>query len=86
MPMSHRRGIVESARRRERVRRMEAKESGVVLEREQRGSTGKGKRERAVGGPSVGKFRGGMLMLSRRDVASIEGPRKGVRGKKGRRR
>ena len=58
------------------------------MEREKRVKKFEGKREKSIGGPMVGKYKGGMLTLSKRDVRSIEGPkddrRKG-KGKKGRR-
>ncbi|KAF2430413.1 hypothetical protein EJ08DRAFT_633894 [Tothia fuscella] len=74
MPMAHRKGIVQKAQDREGKRRREAKESGIVLEKEKRKFRVQEKRERGVGGPGVGKFKGGMLTLSRRDIDSIQGP------------
>jgi len=81
----------DKRREREGERRREARENGVVLEREgkrgreERGK-GKGKRERGVGvgDPSVGRWKGGMLVLGRRDVDAIEGrgERRGGRGGK----
>lgn len=87
MPMSHRKGIVAKARMREDKRRAEARENGIVLELEKKEKKVTGKRERGVGAPSVGRFKGGTLTLSRRDVASITsgGGRRGAKGKKGRR-
>jgi hypothetical protein len=74
MPMSHRRGIVKKTVEREGKRRKDAKESGVILEKERRGVTKeKGKRERGVGGPGVGKFKGGVLTLSKKDIDDIQG-------------
>lgn len=62
-------------------RRHEAKENGVILEKVSMGKKGtkngndKGKmRERGVDAPGVGRFSGGTLKLSRKDVASIQGP------------
>ncbi|KAJ9662959.1 pre-rRNA processing and 40S ribosomal subunit assembly [Coniosporium apollinis] len=83
MPMSHRRGITAKATSKEEQRRREAKENGVILERavKVQRTTG-GRRERGVGTPGVGKFRGGMLKLSKRDVASIEGPKKSTKGRR----
>ncbi|KAK6435679.1 pre-rRNA processing and 40S ribosomal subunit assembly [Oleoguttula sp. CCFEE 5521] len=83
MPISHRKGIVAKASSRESTRRSEAKENGVVLEKFRGGAKSVGKRERGVDGPGVGKFRGGMLKLSARDVKSIEssGERRGRGGK-----
>jgi len=77
MPMSHRKGIMRKIHNREEKRRKEAKEAGIVLERRKGMRKEKERRERVVGGPAVGKFRGGMLMLSRKDVASIHGRKRG---------
>jgi hypothetical protein len=79
MPMSHRKGIVRKAENREEKRRKEAKEAGIVLERRKVVRKVRERSERVVGGPAVGKFRGGMLMLSKKDVASIHGRKEGVR-------
>lgn len=86
MPMSFRKGIAKKARSREEARRKGAKEAGIVLERKHLVKKDKERRERGVGGPAIGKFRGGMLVLSKKDVASIEGPKQKARGKKGSRR
>jgi len=81
--MSHRKGIVAKGKEREGKRRAEAKENGIVLEREKKDRKPvMGKRERGIGGPSVGKFKGGTLTLSKKDVASIE--RSGGGGGRGR--
>ena len=98
MPMSHRKGIVAKASGREEKRRKEAAENGIVLERfrgggktEDRGTATGKRRERGIGGPNVGKFRGGTLSLSKKDVRDIErsgggrGRGGGGRGKRGRR-
>jgi len=82
----------EKKREREEGRRREARENGVVLEREGGKKRGKergwGKRERGVGDPAVGRWKGGMLVLGRRDVESIQGRegtgRGGRGGKRGR--
>jgi hypothetical protein len=74
MPMSHRRGISKKAVEREGKRRKDAKESGVILEKEKRSAPKeRGKRERGVGGPGVGKFKGGVLTLSKKDIEDIQG-------------
>ncbi len=75
--MSHRKGILTKAQDREDHRRKEARENGIILERptKQRKEQSR-KRERGIGNPAVGKFRGGMLRLSKRDVASIKGSRR----------
>lgn len=76
MPLAQRKGIVAKAVGRDKSRRREAKENGIILEK-----AGKGKkrvdvkRQRGIGTPSVGKFQGGMLKLSQKDVAEIEGPK-----------
>lgn len=89
MPMSHRKGIEGARRDRDAKRRREAKENGIILEK----ATGSGKkgpqrsaRERAVDAPAVGKLRNGMLRLSKRDVAEINGPVRRGNDKKKRRR
>lgn len=83
MPLSHLRGIKAKAISRESKRRKEAAENGIILERAKGKSDGKTerKRERAVDGPGVGKFRGGTLTLSKKDVRAIEGPKKSAFGK-----
>lgn len=88
MPLAHRKGMVAKAAEREERRRSEAKENGVILERanKPRKTESEVKRVRGVGGPGVGKFRNGMLSLSKRDVASITGRRaERPTGKKGKR-
>lgn len=87
MPMSHRKGIQAKAAAKEEKRRREARENGIILERERKKTTerpdaGK-KRERGVGGPAVGRFSGGTLRLSKRDVMGITGEARGGGGKKG---
>jgi hypothetical protein len=85
MPMAQRKHMVQKARETEAKRRLEAKEAGIILETEKRESKGKEKmRERGVGGPSIGKFKGGTLSLSKKDVRSITGG--GGRGGKGAKR
>ncbi|UKZ77727.1 hypothetical protein TrVFT333_005451 [Trichoderma virens FT-333] len=78
MPMHMRKGINAAVVEREAKRRREAKESGVILERE----TGKKKRrDRKSGGggggfgPAVGRLKGAELRISERDVKKIEGTR-----------
>jgi hypothetical protein len=76
MPMSHRRGIVKKTVEREGKRRKDAKENGVILEKERKGvgkERDRGRREKGVGGPGVGKFKGGVLTLSKRDIEDIQG-------------
>ena len=87
MPLAHRKGILAKAASRQTVRRKEAQENGIILET----ALGKAKskdlrRERGVDVPTVGKFRGGTLKLSKKDVLDIQGPaRSGFRGKRRRR-
>ncbi|KAF2004394.1 hypothetical protein P154DRAFT_616944 [Amniculicola lignicola CBS 123094] len=63
MPMSHRKGITAKAKEREQTRRKEAKEGGIVLEKETRERKEFRGRERGVGGPGVGRMMGGTLRL-----------------------
>ncbi|WEW56568.1 pre-rRNA processing and 40S ribosomal subunit assembly [Emydomyces testavorans] len=84
MPMSHKRGIEAKAAKKEETRRREARENGIILEKSapKREPSRNGRRERGIGGPLVGKFAGGTLKLSKRDVIDIQGPRRMVKGKK----
>lgn len=78
MPVSHRRGIMAKANQREKARRKEAKENSIVLEREVKTKGSRAaRRERGIGAPTVGKFKGGTLRLSRRDIGDIQGRSKG---------
>ncbi|KAI1772439.1 hypothetical protein F4818DRAFT_444262 [Hypoxylon cercidicola] len=95
MPMAHRKGINAAAEARESKRRREARENGIVLERPSAsgGGNGKGKEMRRkrggeVGAPAVGRLQNGMLKLSRKDIAEIQGDdrRGGGRGGGKRRR
>lgn len=66
---------------REGTRRRTAQENGIILEKAVRGKKkDERKRQRGIGAPSVGRFQGGMLKLSKKDVAEIEGPKKASRG------
>jgi hypothetical protein len=76
MPLSHRKGIAAKVTDREERRRKEAAENGVVLEKAKSALKAAKRRERSVGGPIVGKFNGGTLKLSSRDVKSIQGPKR----------
>lgn len=85
MPLPERRANAAKAKALEEKRRSEARENGIVLEKEVRKPRAVGKakaRERGVGGPAVGKFRGGTLTLSKRDVTAITAG--GGRGGRGR--
>ncbi|KAL3437562.1 hypothetical protein BDV09DRAFT_192918 [Aspergillus tetrazonus] len=92
MPSSIRKGIKAKAVSKEDKRRREARENGIILEKPApKKQISNGRRERGVGGPSIGKFAGGTLNLSSRDVAHVQGPRRGGgksrgRGKTGGRR
>lgn len=99
MPLSHRRGIAAKAASRQALRRKEAKENGIILEKasssngsssitgKSRGKSSGVRRERAVDVPAVGRFRGGTLKLSRHDVLDIQGSgQSGKRRKKASRR
>lgn len=80
MPSSHRRGIKTKAATKDEKRRREAKENGIILEKPApKKKTSNKRRERGVGGPSVGKFSGGTLNLSQRDINSITRRSKGRR-------
>lgn len=76
MPMSHRKGIKGRATEKETKRRQEAKENGIILEKVAKSKKAVEKRERGVGGPTVGSFRGGTLRLSKNDVAGMKTRRK----------
>ncbi|KAL9108915.1 MAG: hypothetical protein Q9227_006311 [Pyrenula ochraceoflavens] len=80
MPMAHRHGMQAKARAREKLRRSEALQNGITLERAlpARKSLAT-KRNRGVGGPGIGKYSGGTLKLSEKDIQSLQGPKR-VRG------
>lgn len=83
MPLAQRKGIVAKATEREELRRREAQENGLILHKAAKGKKKDGSmRKRGIGAPSVGKFQGGMLKLSRKDIAEIEGPKQSARRKR----
>jgi hypothetical protein len=85
MPIAHRLGMKAKAASREDLRRKDARENGIILEKaSKKPSSDRANRERGVDAPGLGRFRGGTLKLSRRDVADIQGPKQNIRG--GRRR
>jgi len=84
MPIAHRKGIKAKAANREITRRKEATENGIILERAKMTAKAMKPRDRGIAAPSIGKFSGGTLKLSARDVKSIEGQRQKFR--KGRRK
>ncbi|KAK6353503.1 hypothetical protein TWF696_005466 [Orbilia brochopaga] len=77
-PMAIRRGMARAQESREEKIRTAAREGGIVLAKSQMKkkrkagtSSSSSKRDRGVGGPAVGKFRRGALVLSQRDVAGM---------------
>ncbi|KAJ9612370.1 pre-rRNA processing and 40S ribosomal subunit assembly [Cladophialophora chaetospira] len=87
MPLAHRRGILAKAATREASRRAQAQENGIILEKATAKSRARElRRERGVDVPAVGKFRGGTLRLSKKDVFDIQGPSRSESRGKGRRR
>ena len=84
MPLAQRKGIAAKAAKKEEVRRKEARENGIVLEKvvKRKKKKHEGVRMRGIGGPSVGRFERGMLKLSSKDVAKIEGPKRTARRKR----
>lgn len=77
MPMKMRKGMAAAATARESKRRREAKENGLILERESAKTRTKlrPRRPAAVDRPGVGRLKGAQLTLSERDIKSIEGGR-----------
>jgi len=73
VPMAIRKGIAAAREERELKRRKNAKEAGIVLEKDTTKRISKKRKDRGSFGPSVGKFKGGALVLSKRDVMDIEG-------------
>ncbi|KAK3996073.1 hypothetical protein QBC44DRAFT_6479 [Cladorrhinum sp. PSN332] len=93
MPMSMRKGIVGTATAKDSKRRREAKENGIILEREVKKQPAKrkkqgGRGERPVDAPGVGRLRGAQLTISAREARAIssEGVRRGGGGGGGKRR
>lgn len=77
MPLAQRKGIKAKSAEREELRRRQAQENGIILEKASKSrSKESSSRQRGIGAPGVGKFHGGMLKLSKKDVADIEGPKK----------
>ena len=77
MPMAQRKGIMAKAAEREENRRRDARENGIILEKaSQTKRRVDAKRERGIGAPAVGKFHGGTLRLSKKDIAEIQGPKR----------
>lgn len=86
------RGIEGKRVEREKKRRREARETGVVLEKEKKvvkvrkKGTVAGKGLGVLDAPAVGRFKGGALVLSKKDVRDITGggERKGDKRGRGR--
>ncbi|KAG4423231.1 hypothetical protein IFR04_003597 [Cadophora malorum] len=77
MPMSHRKGIISKQSEKEAKRRSEARENGIILEKAKMAKkSSAGKRDRGIGAPGVGRFSGGTLTLSKKDIYDIEGPKR----------
>ncbi|KAF1813364.1 hypothetical protein P152DRAFT_434380 [Eremomyces bilateralis CBS 781.70] len=81
VPMLKRKGMESAAREKERKRRKEAGETGVVLEKARKEKTTR-TRDRGIG-VGVGRFKGGTLKLSQNDVKRITGPKE--KSRRGRR-
>ena len=66
--------MIAKANDKEDFRRKEARENGIILEKSKRPkkTATENRRERGVGGPSVGKYKGGTLTLSKHDVGRIK--------------
>jgi hypothetical protein len=73
VPMNIRKGIQKKQEAKKAEQAKSAKDAGIILEAQVRKKGGSKRRERAVGGPSVGSFRGGMLRLSSKDLQDIQG-------------
>jgi hypothetical protein len=74
MPMSMRKGIVGAAATKEGKRRREARENGIILERETKKAKitkKKGRGDRPVDLPAVGRLRGAELRVSAREAKAI---------------
>lgn len=85
MPSSMRKGIKAKAVSKEDKRRREARENGIILEKPApKKQVSSERRERGVGGPSIGKFMGGTLNLSKRDISQVQASRRGGGKSRGR--
>jgi hypothetical protein len=86
MPMAMRKGIVSTAAAKEEKRRREARENGIILEKEvkkTKSNKKKGSGARPVDLPAVGKMRGAELRISAREARAIAASARGA-GVKGR--
>ena len=84
MPMNMRKGIDSKRRGRETKRRNDAKEAGIILEKVVKKKKDIGRRDRSIGGPGIGKFKSGLLTLSKKDIMDVQ-RKKGQAGRKGKR-
>ena len=83
MPLAQRKGIAKKSAEREELRRQQAFENGIIIEKAVKGNRNDGvKRQRGIGAPAVGRFQGGMLKLSKKDIAEIQGPKKRSKSKR----
>lgn len=72
IPSSHRRGMLAKAKQRETRRQEDAKQNGIIISRDTKSKLAKRKRrEKGVGDPSIGRFRGGTLHLSKKDIGHM---------------
>ena len=86
MPRVIKMGIGSKKTQREEKRRREAKENGVILEKPTtQKKAALARRERSVGNPGVGKFKGGRLELNKHDLKKLTS-RPPTDGKRKRRR
>jgi hypothetical protein len=83
MPMSFRKGIEKKKSEREVKRRKDAKDAGIILEAVERKKVAVVRRERGIGAPGVGRFKGGLLTLSKRDITEIQSSGGGIGGRGG---
>jgi len=86
MPLSHRKGMAAKATMREARRRKDALENGVILEKRSKSAKlTSARRPRGVDVPAVGKFRGGTLKLTKKDIFDIQGPGRRLESRRGKR-
>ncbi|KAI5813104.1 hypothetical protein BZA77DRAFT_322392 [Pyronema omphalodes] len=85
MGMRMKQGIEAKKTDKEKKRRREAKEAGVVLEKERKVKKVR-TRTGGVGDASVGKWKGGALVLSKKDIGDIVGRKTGGSKKGGKRK
>lgn len=87
VPRAIKMGMDSRKREREEKRRKEAKENGIILEKPAtKKKAAAAKRERSVGNPGIGKFRGGKLELGKRDLHKLTSKPSSERKRNGKRR